>query len=219
TSSFWPLPGGYDHYLETLLNLLSRIAEEPTFEELVEWASKTLNAKSEWLKNSIRIIIIYSGLANLKGDKVYLTEKGSEFLKTRNPEIVLKAFLERIWGIREIVLWLNQEGPLSIEQIFKKCLDFKVEWQHDYQVRYRLMWLQALGCIERRQDKYLLTSTGERVAKEISSIGLLPEPYRERPTIITERVSEPAIVEPREEQLSHSEMQNMLVELGEFEGY
>jgi hypothetical protein len=219
TSSFWPLPGGYDHYLETLLNLLSKIAEEPTFQELIEWASKILNKKPNWLGNSIRIVIIYSGLAELKGDRIYLTEKGLEFLRTKNPETVLRAFLERIWGFREIVVWLNQEGPLTVEQIFEKCLDFGVEWQNDYQVRYRLMWLQTLGYIDRRQGKYLLTSAGEKMARNLLSCGLLPESFREETTIVAERAPEPAIAKPLEGLPSHSEMQNMLVELGTLEDY
>jgi len=69
TSSFWPLPGGYRNYLETLRNLLGRIAEEPAFDDLVEWASKILDTESGWLRNSIRIVIIYSD-----GDKGFSRE-------------------------------------------------------------------------------------------------------------------------------------------------
>jgi len=217
TSSFWPLPGGYRNYLETLRNLLGRIAEEPAFDDLVEWASKILDTESGWLRNSIRIVIIYSGLTGLRGDRICLTDKGLEFLRTGNPGTVIRAFLERIWGIREIIMWLGQEGPLSRRQIFEKCLSLGVGWRHDSQVGYRLMWLQALGCIEGRRGKYALTSTGVEIARELLSSGLQPEPPG-RATLVAGGVPEPAIVRPLEAP-SHSELQNMLVGLGELEGY
>ncbi|MHA1632423.1 MAG: hypothetical protein ACTSXC_06410, partial [Candidatus Freyarchaeota archaeon] len=139
-------------------------------------------------------------------------------MKTKNPEVVLSAFLDRIWGIREIIIWLKQEGPLSRRQIYRKCVDFGVEWKHDYQVGYRLMWLQALGCIEKKQRKYLLTSTGQEIAENLLRSGLLPEPLKEKPITVTVKVSEPTVT-PSEEVPSHLKLQNMLAELGRLEGY
>jgi hypothetical protein len=54
TTSFWPLPGGHKHYLETLQKFLSKIAEEPTFEELIGWAAKTFGKSPGWIDSSIR---------------------------------------------------------------------------------------------------------------------------------------------------------------------
>jgi len=218
STSFWPLPGGYKHYLETLLKLLSKIAENPSFKGLTEWASKTLQKSSGWIDGSIRSVIVNSGLASLEGDSIQLTDKGLEFLKTKNPEVVLSAFLDRIWGIREIIIWLKQEGPLSRRQIYRKCVDFGVEWKHDYQVGYRLMWLQALGCVKKKQRKYLLTSTGLEMAENLRS-GLPPEPLKEKSITVTVKTPKPTPVTPSEEALSHLKLQNMLAELGRLEGY
>ena len=123
TTSFWPLPGGYKYYLEVLQKFLSKIAEEPMFEELVGWAAKTFEKSPRWIDSSVRNVIIYSGLASFKGKKIHLTDRGLEFLKSKSSEVVLRALLERIWAIREIIMWLNQEGPLSRKKVFKKCVD------------------------------------------------------------------------------------------------
>lgn len=120
--SFWPLPGGCKHYLEVLLILLDKIREEPPFEELVEWASETLKKSKGWIDSCVKNVIVYSGLARLEGSRMYLTDEGLEFLRSKSSEVVLKAFMNRIWGFREIVLWLKQEGPLSRKQIFKNAL-------------------------------------------------------------------------------------------------
>ncbi|MHA1632424.1 MAG: hypothetical protein ACTSXC_06415 [Candidatus Freyarchaeota archaeon] len=65
--------------METLLKLLSKIAENPPFKGLTEWASKTLQKSSGWIDGSIRSVIVNSGLASLEGDSIQLTDKGSEF--------------------------------------------------------------------------------------------------------------------------------------------
>jgi hypothetical protein len=191
TTSFWPLPGGHKHYLETLQKFLSKIAEEPTFEELIGWAAKTFGKSPGWIDSSIRNVIIYSGLASFEGKKIHLTDKGLEFLKSKNSEVVLRALLERIWAIREIIMWLNQEGRLSRKQIFKKCVNSGARWRRDYQVGYRLMWLQALGCVEKKMGKYSLTSYGEKIAKEQLRSKSLPD---------------------------HNEIRDMICEIGKFEG-
>jgi len=180
TVSFWPLPGGYKHYLEVLFIILNKIAEKPTFEELVKWASKILRKSEGWIDSSIRNVVVYSGLAVLDRSKISLTDEGLKFLRSKNSEIVLKAFINKIWGIREIILWLNEEESLTKKQIYKKFIDFGVNWQYDYQVGHRLMWLRSLGILCKKGNKYYLTSYGEKVAKELLVKGLFPEPLKKR---------------------------------------
>jgi hypothetical protein len=229
TTSFWPLPGGYKNYLETLQKFLSKISEEPTFKEVVSWASKTFNKSPEWMDGSILNVIIYSGLASLEGKKIRLTDKGLEFLKSNDPEVILRTFLENVWGIREIIIWLYQEGPLSRKQIFEKCVDLGVRWQHDSQVGYRLLWLKALGCIEEKMGEYTLTSYGVKIAEELLKSKLLPEsPKGVIPTIT--KASEPIQAKPPKEEPSylerqsmhvtpdHNEIRDMIYEIGKFMG-
>jgi predicted RNA-binding protein len=217
TTSFSPLPGGYKNYLETLQKFLSKISEEPTFEELVSWASKTFNKSPEWMNSCIRDVIIYPGLASLEGKNIRLTDKGLEFLKSNDPEVVLRTFLENVWGIREIIIWLYQEGPLSRKQIFEKCVDLDVRWQRDYQVGYRLRWLNALGCIEKKIGKYTLTSYGVRIAEELLKSKLLPEsPKGVIPTIT--KTSEHIQAKPPKEESIHNKIRDMIYEIGKFMG-
>ena len=229
TTSFWPLPGGYKYYLEVLQKFLSKIAEEPMFEELVGWAAKTFEKSPRWIDSSVRNVIIYSGLASFEGKKIHLTDRGSEFLKSKSSEVVLRALLERIWAIREIIMWLNQEGPLSRKQVFKKCIDLGSGWQHDYQVGYRLMWLQALGCIEKKMGKYSLTSYGEKIAEEQLRSKLLPESPKGKivtitkvPELIQAKVPKevPSYLEIQAVPVipGHNEIRDMICEIGKFEG-
>ncbi|MBC7091538.1 MAG: hypothetical protein H5T50_06480 [Nitrososphaeria archaeon] len=226
TTTFWPLPGGCK--LEVLHKILGKIADEPTVDEMIRWIAETFGESPGWVSGSVRAVIVYSGLAVFEGERIRLTSRGLEFLKSKNPEVVLKAFLERIWGIREIILWLNQEN-LSIKEIYMKCVDLGVRWRAGSQVRFRIMWLQSLGCIEKSMGKYSLTAYGKNVAEELIRMGLLPEPPRIK-TSASAKVSELIQVEyhlPASNQfeaqaettiLNHNKIRDMIYEIGKFRG-
>lgn len=163
----WPLPGKLENYIPNLTKLLVRIREnEPTLDDLASWASNWLGSAIGWTKSAIRITVVYTSLASIKNSSLHLTRAGQEFLDTRDNIIVLNGFLQGIWGIREILIWLKAR-PLTTKEIFAKCNSLGVSWETTKQIGHRLQWLKALGTINSKSRKYYLTDNGVEVFKKL----------------------------------------------------
>jgi hypothetical protein len=172
--SFWPLPGGWESYLETLSLILSKIRESrPTLDELANWAGNRFGSKPEWTRESLRVCILYTSLARMEGNSLYLTEEGRRFLEAKDGEIVLNCLCRNIWGIREMLLWL-MERPMTSRELFEKFKELGARWKKDYQVGYRLLWLRALGVIDEEGGRYSLTDYGIKFVKDLERIERKP---------------------------------------------
>ncbi len=213
TTTFWPLPGGWENYMQNLMKILKKIHDMPRFDELADWAKEEFKTEADWTKRAIRIILVYTRLAEEVDGSLRLTERGQRLLESQDPRIVLDSLLENIWGVREILLWLG-ERPLSKEEIFKRCRDLGVNWEKQSQVGYRLMWLNALGYIERKGRDYTLTEKGKEVVDELLQRGMQPEPVKEVEVKLGVK-EELKSVEVSEIHASHSEIVDMICEIGE----
>jgi len=181
--AFWPLPGRWEDYVQNLVRILEKIKESKlTIDELASWASNQFGSKLEWTKNAIMIIIVHTSVvSSMENGALRLSEAGQKFLNTKDNEVILDRFLQSIWGMKEILIWLK-ERPLTLEEVFVNCKSFGAPWKRNYQVGFRLRWLRALGVIDRRLGKYYLTERGKEFTKKL---GLeAPMPISQAPPIV-----------------------------------
>ena len=163
----WPLPGKMENYISNLTKLLVRIREhEPTLDELANWANNWFGSALEWTKSAIRITVVYTSLARIENGSLHLTETGQEFLNTKDNFIILNGFLQGIWGIREILVWLK-ERPLTTKELLANFNNLGVSWETRTQIGYRLKWLRVLGSIDSKGRKYYLTDKGVEISKKL----------------------------------------------------
>ena len=159
----WPIPGGSrgsKEYLENLRAILYTISSNQfTIDELAQHVAAQFGAKVSWVRESLRICIIYTSLAKLEGGVVRLTEDAREYLRTGDETILAKCFCENIWGFKEI-LHLLKERPIETSELFTKLKQLGANWEYDHQVRHRIEWLKSFGLVESMHRKYCLTQKG-----------------------------------------------------------
>lgn len=215
--SFWPLPGEPVTWIEKLKELLAKIRDEHhTLETLAEWAENQYQ-KGKWMKKSLQVALLYTGLAEERDGGLKLSNVGAKFLESNDPEVVLDALITNIWGIREVMFWLK-EGATDVNQLFERCIGYGVSWRRSNQVYHRLQWLSALGAVVKIGSRYTLSQIGLRKVEEMRLRGLKPEPLIKR--VETETFER--MVETRakyEGMPAHADLQNALLELGRLEGY
>jgi hypothetical protein len=147
--SVWPLPGGKSLFLQNLLEILGEIIRNPTLDDLIEWV-KLKYRVGDWAKNAVIDCVIYPGLAVLKDNRLALSKPGETFFQTKNPNIIGDSFVKNIWGIAEMLSWLDQD-TLTLEELIWKFNSIGAGWESGHQVQYRLDWMVAVGYI--REDK------------------------------------------------------------------
>ena len=92
------------------------------------------------------------GFVERNGSSVALTSPGIEFARTASRPLLAKQLVERVAGVREI-LALLEDGPLRIGVIHAKLADSGFLWESDWQVRYRLRWLETAELVVRRDHE------------------------------------------------------------------
>jgi len=201
--SLWPLPGGWKNYLETLSLILSKIRESKlTLDELAKLIGDTFKCNPEWIREALRICILYTSLARVEDGLLYLTEDGRKFLDTKDRRIVLDHLCQNIWGVRGMLHWLRRQ-PMTSKELFEKFRELGASWKKDFQVRYRLTWLMALGIIDEERGRYHLTESGLEYLKTWEP--MLP-PKHEAAQAITGKPS-------------HGEIVDVVCKLGEMLGF
>jgi hypothetical protein len=167
----WPIPGGSrgtKEYLENLKTILSIIASNRlTIDELAYHVAVKFGAKYNWVRESLRICVIYTSLANQRNGKLELTEDSLEFLRTGDVTLLAKCFCKNIWGFNEMLYWLK-EKPLETWELFAKFKQIGATWENDYQVRHRIEWLKSFGFIELRNGKHYLTPNGLKFIRTLA---------------------------------------------------
>jgi HJR/Mrr/RecB family endonuclease len=107
----WPLPGGQDHFFETLLAFVDEIgAEQPSIEQMAQWVMKHYEkvTKHKVVQSYLRSVLYTMGLIDFDGERVILTSQGQSFQQTRSREHLLRVLKDNILGVTEI-----QEALLS----------------------------------------------------------------------------------------------------------
>ncbi len=156
----WPLPGGTTAYVDTLFQVLDAVERGVnTKSKLINWFLESFDTvNSEKTATGYVMVPRTMGLVDAKNGKFFLTAPGKKVLETRNLDLLYETFADNVFGIDEIVEYLETAGePQSEEDILeflKQNLD--VEWSTFAQVNFRLIWLMNLGKMKKTQDGWIL---------------------------------------------------------------
>jgi len=162
-------PGGEKNYLNFIINALNKISHETKYRsDIVDWI------KSEYKLTGIKApgwylhFLIELKLVTESDKGISLTEKGEEFLSTRNNEIIIKTLIDDFLGIDDILinLYENEESnAIEIKNMLEDLYD--LEWKTLSQVRRRLIWMTVLNLITREKDEVKLTDYGKKIIEKM----------------------------------------------------
>ena len=179
------LPGGEDKYIETLIKCLQFIQKSTPSEEQLELFFNTFGVESQRVVQSCINTMKNLELIARSNRTFTLSTTAKEFLQTQNNNLILQKLNSNYDGIKEILEMLSEEDHM-IHEIFVNLKEkINVKWRTEQQVKIRLNWLRSLGLVAKIGQKYRLLKEAKGVESEIE---------QERP--------------------SHSEVQDMLVDIG-----
>jgi hypothetical protein len=175
-----------------------------TIDELAQHVAVRFGARFNWVRESLRICIIYTSLAKQEAGTLVLTEDSLGYLRTGDVTLLAKCFCKNIWGFTEILLWLK-EKPLEIRELFAKFKQIGAAWENDYQVRHRIEWLKSFGLVEVRNGKLHLTWNGLQLNEtlEPSSIELRSRKTSQISTQNQTPIKPEALVDDNREQVHY----------------
>jgi restriction endonuclease Mrr len=156
----WPLPGGADSYVETLIKYLDAIQSGVhTRKKLVEWYKSNFNTvKSDNTANGYINVPKNMGLTSIQDGIVNLTEAGIQVLQTKDLEYLYQTISKNIVAFDDIVEFIRtSEEPqteLNILEFVKQ--NFDIKWSSFAQVNFRLIWLVNLKKLRDGEDGYTL---------------------------------------------------------------
>ncbi len=157
--SIWPLPGGVNSYVETLIELLKRIeSKKSKRKDLVNWFADNFdNVSSLKTANGYLNVPKNMGLIDFRNDLVHLTVAGKEFLINRNLEFLYQTISSNILAFEEIHQFLlNSEEPKTDEELLEYVNEnFEVEWRTMAQVNFRLRWLMNINKVEKTNTGFI----------------------------------------------------------------
>ncbi len=155
--AIWPLPGGIDHYYESLLDILNALKDKPLSKEaLIKWFKNHFeNVNSDkTITSYMRNIFANLGLAQLVNKSFKLTSTAEELLKAPSKAKVFEIMKDRIFGIEEAMSLIeNSSEPISDKDLSNYFVDnYNVGWTTNAQASFRLLWLWNLEKIQRTED-------------------------------------------------------------------
>lgn len=152
SASLWPLPGGQEHFFETLLAFVDQIGEkQPTLDEMASWVMSKFEkvTKQRLVQSYLRAVLYSMGLIDFDGERVLLTQEGEGLRRSRDKDHLLRILKENILGVDEILVCL-QKGPSDLAGLHAHLREaLKIEWETEHQVRFRVQWLVACGLVEK----------------------------------------------------------------------
>jgi restriction endonuclease Mrr len=156
----WPLPGGGNAYVETLMKYLNAIQSGiHSRRKLVQWYKSNFNTvKSDNTANGYINVPKNMGLTSIQAGNVSLTEVGLEVLKSRDIELLYKTISKNIVAFDDIVeLIRTSEEPQTESNILEFIRqNFDIKWSSFAQVNFRLIWLVNLGKLKETENGYTL---------------------------------------------------------------
>ena len=144
--SCWPLPGGKRQFVSCLTAILEQIADRgPSLNDLTAWAKQEFEC-GDWMKGAIRVCVLNTQLVHNRKGLLELAQAGQHFLQTGDTKIVGQAFVKHIWGVKEMLLWLENRS-MTKEELYEAYSNHGASWRNMDQVIHRLNWLTALGWV------------------------------------------------------------------------
>lgn len=155
--STWPLPGGIDHYYESLLNVLKALKSKPMSKaSIIKWFKNTFeNVNSDKTITSYMSTVFSNlGLVVYQKDSYGLTKIAEDLLVAPTKEKVYDLFKKRIFGIEETLSFVeSSDEPVSESNLYGYLQEnYNVGWSTSTQASFRLLWLWNLGKIKRLEN-------------------------------------------------------------------
>jgi len=188
--SFYPLPGGWNNYVNTLTQILNKIQKTNlSMNELKEWCMEQFETDEGWTSSYIRGVVLRV-FAEKKNEIISLTENSNKFLDTQDNRVVLNALLEKIMGFDDILSWLYKDRAMTHDDLCNMFIEKyrdKIKWtKRNPQVKFRIDWLRCLGYINKIEgNKYALTKEGKSVVAELIEKGVILQSHDIQPPIKT----------------------------------
>jgi len=156
--TLWPLPGGRENYLKTVIEFLEFISKEPkTIDEAKQWFKDSFSSVNGVYRSGGYFNVIYKQIGLVTKDRkniIILTEEGEELLKTKDKERLYEIIDSNIVGFSNIIKILNH-APSTKQEIFSILQkEINSKWKKLNQVGNRLSWLISLNKIKREGRYY-----------------------------------------------------------------
>jgi hypothetical protein len=185
-------PGGSNQYVHSLRRALTFIqAVGPDNGQLRKWFSTLLGTRSLQLSGRCIDLIKTLELAEKSQNKFSVTAIGRRFLEAQDNNLIYEKLDEKYVGVGDLLVILT-EKPLTIDEIMPILKEKKsIKWKTKRQLEIRLNWLISLGVASK------IGKTFTWYLKPVAESG----------------------TEAESTQPSHSEMQDMIVDLGIMNGF
>lgn len=143
----WPLPGGVDSYVTTLVKLLQEIKSGNSSQtDLVNWFIKNFeDVTSEETSKGYLRVPRYIGVINIDKGKVSLTEEGFSFLKSQDKDYLFEVISNNILAFDDVYAFIKSSEGVSESEILEFLRDnFNINWSTNAQVNFRVRWMMNL---------------------------------------------------------------------------
>jgi len=165
--TFYPLVGSISDYQKNVADILSTIqSHKYTRKEAIEWTMRQYKSSREFCRKLLDMLKV-SGFIAIEGKRYKLTPISRIYLKTGQPDLLTRVFIDRVVGFAEMVRVLRDKGTID-----KSAL--RSEWESSLtaklprsQFDHRLNWLRGLGCVDVVARNYYLTDRGLKIAADI----------------------------------------------------
>jgi hypothetical protein len=155
SAALWPLPGGREHYFETLFRFLDYIGpNKPTVDEVTAWVMDHYEkvTKEKVVLSYLRAVLYSMGLLDFDGERVVLTKEGERLRSERTKELLVGYLKANVVGVDELLLFLKT-GPQDTKTIWQHLVKtLSLAWETNQQTVYRLRWLQACAAVQNNEN-------------------------------------------------------------------
>jgi MoxR-like ATPase len=178
--------GGVNGQIELLRSMYRFInTESPTKSELVDWIQSNADAEGTETIEKYLSFQRTIGMLEQSGDKPSLSFRAQDYLQSGDNDHLFDALIENVKGF-EAILGILQQSPERQEELQEQLQAEYPDYQLPWGVIVRhVEWLQALGAVDARDDKYDLTTYGQQLVEQVD---LTPLSLDEQPTDETPQV-------------------------------
>jgi hypothetical protein len=173
--SLWPLPGGNDQYLFTLVQALQWLAQkddETRDEELNAWFQKEYHVGENTAPGYIEVIKRLDAIQVDEKGRVEVTDFGMQIVIAENlrqqADLVVDCYMQNFLAFPEVLHVYNEiEGSIHVDNMVEKLMPAFPRWTSVAQYEYRALWLLSLGCLEQDHGRYYqITEYGRNIAEQ-----------------------------------------------------
>jgi len=161
--SVYPLPGGYEAYLDTLRTVLERVDEvRPDRPDLEQWIQERFGINSNSARFQLNFLERVS-LLSVDANRVDLSPEGRLWLSDPDPACLIALMHSRIRLIGELLSLLDE--PRTSDELLELANDYyDMGWKSKAQIERRRGWLESAGVVEADdQGRLFLTGFGEEL--------------------------------------------------------